>query len=542
MFRRATFAALAAIGITHVAPGTGAGSAQAQAPARNQVVMMREIDADRYDPHRSTALAAGEALTLMSDTLVNLDYDMRTLRPGLAERWEVSPDGLVYTFHLRRDVTFCDGKPFTAADMAFSLNRWIGRTTPRATSPVAWRAGDVKEITATDSHTLRYELNRPFSELLSQLTLFFAVAVDPATVERLGDNFGVQGFNGTGPYCWGSWTPRQDLVMNRHAAYRWGPDFYQNRGPAHLERITWRVVPEAASRVAALQSNQADIVSGSYIPWAFHEALTRAPGITRSAQPNYFWDVYIGFKVDKPVVNDPALRRAIHMAVDRPAMVRAVYAGTAEAARNIVNPRALDFDAQSEAMVPAFDRVAAGRALDEAGWRMGPDNVRVKDGQRATFLLYGINTLDNQRLSEITQQQLRQVGIEMRVQLFDATVAWGRMATQEPDAIILSYPYISAGDALNLYWHSRNRPTPNRMNWNNPQTDAWLEEGRAALTDDVRIAAFANIQRQLAQEAPWLTLARTPMVTFSSNRVSGARAYGLYGIAIHKALDIRTTR
>ena len=121
MFRRAALATLAAIGIT--------GAAEAQAPARNQIVMMREIDADRYDPHRSTALAAGEALTLMSDTLVNLDYDMRTLRPGLAERWEVSPDGLVYTFHLRRDVAFCDGKPFTAQDMAFSLNRWIGRTT-----------------------------------------------------------------------------------------------------------------------------------------------------------------------------------------------------------------------------------------------------------------------------------------------------------------------------------------------------------------------------------------------------------------------------
>ena len=133
MFRRATLAALAAIGINHVVPGT----ADAQAPARNQVVMMREIDADRYDPHRSTALAAGEALTLMSDTLVNLDYDMRTLRPGLAERWEVSPDGLVYTFHLRRDVTFCDGKPMTAEDVVFSINRWIA---PATRSPVAWRA------------------------------------------------------------------------------------------------------------------------------------------------------------------------------------------------------------------------------------------------------------------------------------------------------------------------------------------------------------------------------------------------------------------
>ena len=93
-----------------------------------------------------------------------------------------------------------------------------------------------------------------------------------------------------------------------------------------------------------------------------------------------------------------------------------------------------------------------------------------------------------------------------------------------------------------MLFRSRNRPTPNRMNWNNPQTDAWLEEGRSALTDATRSTAFASIQRQLAQEAPWLTLARTPMVTFSSNRVSGVRAYGLYGIAVNKALDIRTTR
>jgi peptide/nickel transport system substrate-binding protein len=300
------------------------------------------------------------------------------------------------------------------------------------------------------------------------------------------------------------------------------------------------VIPEAAARVAALQSNQADITQ--YVPWAFHEALGRVPTITRSVQENYLWDVFMGFKVDKPVVNDVAIRRAIHMAVDRPALVRAVWAGTAQPARNIVNPSAVDYDAESDRMVPAFDRAAAMRALDEAGWRMGPDNVRVKDGQRATFLTYAINTLDNQRMGEIIQQQLRQVGIEMRIQLFDATVAWGRLATQEFDAFFLSYPYVSAGDALSLYWHSRNRPTPNRMNWANSQTDAWLEEGRSALTDDVRRTAFANIQRQLAQEAPWLTVARTPMVVFSANRVTGVRAHGLYGIGIYKGLDIRTVR
>ena len=528
-WQRAALGGLAAFGL--------ALAATAQTQPRNQITIMREIDSDRYDPHRSTALAAGEVMTMMSDTLVSIDFDMRTIRPGLAERWEVSPDGRTYTFHLRTDVTFCDGKAFTAEDMAFSLNRWIGRTTPRITSPVAWRAGNVKEIRATGPHTLIYELNEPFSELLTQLTLFFASAIDPATVERLGDNFGVQGFNGTGPYCWGSWTPRNEMVLTRHPNYRWGAPMFENRGPAHVERIVWRVIPEAAARVAALQAGQADI--SQYIPEAFWDTMRRVPTITVSNQPNYFWDFFMGFKVDKPVVSDPAIRRAVHQAVDRAGIVRAVWSGHAEVPRNIINPRALDYDAQSDTMVPTFDPAAARRTLDEAGWRMGTDGMRVKDGQRATFLLYGINTLTNQRSGEIIQQGLRQVGIEMRIQLFDATVAWGRLATQEFDAFFLSYPYVSAGDALNLYWQSRVRPTPNRMNWADPQTDAWLAEGRSTTDPARRAEVLALVQRQLAEASPWLTLARSQMNVFSTPRVTGVRAHGLYGIGVYKGLDLR---
>jgi peptide/nickel transport system substrate-binding protein len=513
-----------------------AGAAAAQT-GRNTAVFLREIDADRYDLHRSTARSAGEVVTLLTDTLVTMDFDMRTIRPGLAERWTVSPDGKLYTFHLRRDVAFCDGKPLTAEDVVYSINRWVA---PATRSPVAWRAGPIKELRAVDSHTVEYELTAPFSELLSQLTLFFAGIIDRASVERLGDNFGTQGFNGTGPYCWVSWTPRNELVLQRHPNYRWGPEMFQNRGPAHVERIVWRVMPESTARLAALQTGQADVTQ--YIPNVALDALRRVPTVTIASQPNYLWDYFLGFKVDKPVVNDVAVRRAIHMAVDRPALVRAVWFGNAEPARNIVNPRALDYDAESDALVPAFDPAAAQRTLEEAGWRPGPDGVRVKDGQRATFLVYGINTLENQRQSEIIQQALRRVGIEMRIQLYDATVAWGRMATQEFDAFFLSYPYFSAGDALSLYWHSRNRPTPNRMNWNNPQTDAWLEEARSALDPAVRARALANLQRQLAQEAPWLTIAREGLHLGHSNRVTGLRAHGSYGVAVYKALDMRITR
>ncbi|WP_431285343.1 ABC transporter substrate-binding protein [Humitalea sp. 24SJ18S-53] len=510
--------------------------AVAQTP-RNTAVLMREYDADRYDPARSTARSAGEVIYMLSDTLVSMDYDMRTIRPGLAERWEVSPDGKTYTFHLRTDVTFCDGRAMTAEDVVYTINRWIA---PATRSPVAWRAGPVKEIRATGPHTVEYELNEPFSELLSQLTLFFASIVDRATVERLGDNFGVQGFNGTGPYCWVSWTPRQDVVLQRHPTYRWGPPIYENRGPAQVERVIWRVIPEPTARLAALQTGAGDATQ--YIPTVAIDQLRRVPSVSVTTQPNYLWDFYMAFKVDKPFVSDPQARRAMAMAINKPAMVRAIWSGHATAAVNIINPVALDYDAASDALVPGFDPPGAMRLLDEAGWRMGPDGVRVKDGVRASFLVYGINNLDNQRQSEIMQQALRRVGVEMQIQLFDATVAWGRMSTQEFGAVFLSYPYFSAGDALNLYFQSTQRPSPNRMNWNSRETDAWLATSRSATDPAQRATALANVQRQLAEANVWITTAREQLYIGASNRVTGARAHGLYGVGMYKLLDLRVVR
>ena len=130
--------------------------ASAQAPQRNTLVVMREIDADNYDPPRSTARGAGEVAYMLSDTLVSLDWDQRTVRPGLAESWTVSEDGKLYTFKLRRGVTFCDGKPFTARDVAYTINRWVD---PATRSPVRWRAGPVREVRAVDDHTVEYELS-----------------------------------------------------------------------------------------------------------------------------------------------------------------------------------------------------------------------------------------------------------------------------------------------------------------------------------------------------------------------------------------------
>ncbi|WP_419897878.1 ABC transporter substrate-binding protein [Roseomonas sp. USHLN139] len=525
--------AAAMLSLAAVAP---VADALAQAAPRDTLVVLREYDADRYDPARSTARSAGEVIYMMSDTLVSLDFDQKTVRPGLAESWTVSPDGKLYTFKLRQDVTFCDGKKMTAADVVYTINRWIA---PETRSPVRWRAGPVKEVRAVDPYTVEYELTEPYGELLYQLTLFFASIVDKDNVEKLGANFGVQGFNGTGPYCWASWTPRQDMVLTRHPNYTWGPPIYQNRTP-QIGRVIWRIIPEANTRLAALQTGQGDITQ--YIPPFAVAQLQRVPTVKVATQPNYFWDFFLGFKVDKPVVDDPVIRRAVNMAINREAMVKAVFFGAAQPADAYVNPNTLGYDAEAAKLVPGFDPEAAKKLLDQAGWVPGPDGIRFKDGERASFNVYGIQNAEWRRLTEAMQADLRRVGIELRIQLWDATVAWGKLATQEFDSFVMSYPYISATDGFALYFDGANRPTPNRMNWNDQRTNELLATAKTALAPEARAAAIGEAQRIIAQNNVWFPIARENLYVASSQRVEGARAHGIYGAGLYKGLDLRLTR
>lgn len=504
------------------------GSAASAQPA-STLIVLRSIDADKYDPAKSTARSAGEVLYMLADTLTSIDWDMKTVKPGLASKWTLSEDGKLYTFTIRDDVTFCDGRKMTTV---YSLKRFVD---PATRSPVRWRAGPVKDIRATNATTVEYELTQPYSELPYQLALFFMAVVDKHSVETLGDNFGVQGMNGTGPFCWVSWTPRGDFVMKKHEGYDWGPPIFKNPAP-QVDRVIWRVIPDDNTRLAALMSGQGDATQ--YIPYFALQTLKSTPGIHLSQQPNYFWDYFLGFKVDKPAVNDPVLRRAIVMAVNRPAIAKAVFFGAGDAADSYLNPHTLDYDPASKDLLAKFDPAAARKLLDENGWVPGPDGIRAKDGVRASFLLYGISDGQWNRVSEAIQADLKRIGVELKIQLFDATIAWGKLATQEFGAFVMSYPYVSASDALSLYFASANTPTPNRMNWKNQDTDKWLVEGRTALDPAVKHEALANIQRQVTEANVWIPLVREQLWVASANPVEGARAHGIYGVGIYKGLDI----
>ncbi len=136
------------------------------------------------------------------------------------------------------------------------------------------------------------------------------------------------------------------------------------------------------------------------------------------------------------------------------------------------------------------------------------------------------------------QADFRRIGIDMKIQMWDATIGWGKLATQEFDAFMMSYPYVSASDALNLYFQSANTPTPNRMNWKDAQTDTWLQQARTSVDPGARQAALADVQERLTENSVWIPLVREQLWLASSKRTIGARAHGIYGVGLYKGLDI----
>jgi len=516
-----------------LAPLAALAIAAATPAAAQTLTVIRSIDAPHYNGIRTTAGATGEVLFTMGDTLVALDYDLKTIRPSLAKSWTVSPDGTRYTFELRDDVTFCSGKKMTAEDVAYSFGRVLDKAN---NAPFIWRMGPVKSVKVAGPHTIEYEMTAPFSELLLNLTNFHATIVNKDNVEALGKDFGIKGFDGTGPYCFQTWEPRNHTTLTRHEAYRWGPPVYKNQGPAKYQRMVWKIVPEEAARLATMASGAGDITS--WLPDQYLPQVGRMPMLEvfrPEANLNLF---YFGFKTTRPNISDVRVRTALSMAINRQQMVDSIWFGNGEPTSTFIHPKAPDFDPKTPTFLGNYDVPAAEKLLDEAGWKLGADGFRYKDGNKLTLQLFGFAGGRSPKVAEAVQGFWRRIGVDLQLQMWDGTIVFSKLAQQDYDIWSISFPYSSAGDALRLYFHSTNMPAPNRMNWNDPTTDAALDRGTTALDDATRMAAFAEVQQIVTRNALWTPLVHQGLTLVANKRVKGVRAHHVYGSLIYKGLDL----
>jgi len=366
------------------------------------------------DPHITTGVPEYKLTSALFEGLTAYAPDDLAVIPGVAERWEVSDDGLIYTFHLRQNARWSNGDPVTAHDFEFAWRRILspklGNRYTYLFEPIrhatAFHAGEKTwsevGIRALDAHTFRVELVHPVPYLPGLLTHNTFSPVHPATIERHGaiDQRGTAwtrpgNLVGNGPFILTEWRSNSVIEMRPNPHY-W------DRAAVKLNAVRWFPIESADTEERAFRSGQLHItntVPSHLIP------RMQAAGAPELRIADFLAVYYYEFNVNRPPLNDPRVRRALSMAIDRAALVRSVTQGGETPAFSLLNPGTLD-----NRPAPGFteDLAEARRLLAEAGFPEGRGFPRLE-------ILY--NTLEAHRaIAEAIQQMWRvNLGIDLRL-------------------------------------------------------------------------------------------------------------------------------
>ncbi|MGI5215592.1 ABC transporter substrate-binding protein [Plantactinospora sp. CA-290183] len=431
-----------------------------------------------------------DGASLIFDGLVARDAENR-LVPGLATALPtVSADGRTVTARLRAGVLFHDGTPLTAADVVFTYRAVLD---PKVDSTLRSDLDMLASVEAPDDATVVFRLRYAYAPFPQRL----ALGIVPAKA-LAGQDVNTAGFNrapiGTGPYRLESWTPGDRLVLAANDAYFGGR-------PANRRVVVAFV---ADDNVRAQRSRAGEF-----------DAVELAPKLAAG------FDNDAGYRVERvptadyrgvmlpmgnPVTADPAIRRALNVAVDRQAMVRGVLGGAGEPAYGPVPPGS-EYAEPAVAGKPGADPAAATALLDAAGWTPGAGGIRVRDGRPARFtLMYPAGDSLRKELALAVTADAKKVGIEIT----PAGLTWDAIDTRlGADALIMGYgtPYDPDFVSYKLFgsrFAGQGYFNPGR--YRSEVVDRALQQGRDQADPARRRAAYSAFQKQLAADVPWVFL------------------------------------
>jgi peptide/nickel transport system substrate-binding protein/oligopeptide transport system substrate-binding protein len=456
-------------------------------------------DPPSLDPAHVTDTTSHSVVSELFDGLVELDREMR-VRPAIAERWEVSPDGRTYRFVLRRGVRFQNGREVTAEDFRYSFLRvldpktrsertWILDRLEGAADVVAGRTADARGIRVRDRYTLELRLAEPFAPFLALLAYPAAMVVPREEVERAGPDFSVRPV-GTGPFRLAEWRRDDRLILEANPAYF--------RGRPYLDRIVFRIIPDELTRLQEFQAgnfHHTDVPTGLYRTLAADPAMK---GRLHSRSILGIQAVRLNVEVP-PFAGNLTLRRALNHAVDKEAFAQVIMEGRVQPATGILPPGMPGYGGPLPGY--PFDRARARRLLAEAGF---------PDGRGLPPLTLHYNTSPtNRRLAEFVQAQLAEVGVKVELAALDwpayLKLVDAGQTQMHRMGWIADYP--DPENFLTVLFHSRNiGERGNTSRYRNPQVDALLDRADRAVAEPQRIRLYREAERRIVEDAPWIFL------------------------------------
>jgi peptide/nickel transport system substrate-binding protein len=482
----------AALALTACAAG---GTADTARDGGTLVYATGDAEPTCLDPHVGGNYPQALISTQYLEPLVGRDAD-GTITPWLAESWQVSDDGLTWDFTLRDGLTFTDGTPVDAAAVKTNIEHLKDPDTASSTGYLA--VAKVTDVEVVDATHARFHLSAPDSALLESLSQQWTAIESPAGIAR-GQEENCKAPIGTGPFVVDSWTPQESVHLVRNEGYASPGPEAQHDGPAHLDAIEWRFIPDAATRQAALLSGEVQVIDNPQ-PDAI-VAAENSTDTTHIDAPRPGSVNRIELNTGQAPFDDIRVREAFVRAADPDPGITALYQGTVT--RSFSPLASIEPAAVSDPSLFTTDTARSEELLDAAGWTARDDDgVRTKDGARLT-VRFPVSTNQSvaaeQSLFEQIQANAGAVGFDVQITPLDLSGWYAALGAKEYEAV--SAPYTKVGpDVLRILYDSDGIvPAPsgyfaNHAQLSDPKLDALLDQASAASDEQQRADLYAQAQ------------------------------------------------
>jgi len=479
--------------------------------AYGDIIVRGDIgDASNLIPILASDSASHSIAGLIYNGLVKYDKDMNIVG-DLAESWDISDDGLVITFHLRKGVKWHDGKPFTAKDVLYTYQVTVDPKTPTA------YAGDflkVKKAEVLDDYTFRVTYDKPFAPSL----ISWSSAVLPRHLlegQDITKSSLARHPVGTGPYLFKEWLAGQKIVLVSNA------DYFEGR--PYVDGHVTRIIPDMATMFLELRARNIDMMGLTPLQYT----RQTENNLFRQSFDKYrylaFAYTYLGYNLKHPFFADKRVRQAISYAINKEEIISGVLLGLGKPATGPYKPGTWAYNENVKTY--SYNPQKARELLRAAGWtKTNNDGFLEKDGRPFTFeLITNQGNETRQKCAEIIQRQLKEVGIDVKIRILEwAAFINDFISKRRFEAVILGWTIPLDPDAYDV-WHS-SKTAPEELNfisYKNPEVDALLEKARSTFDQKLRKKYYDRFQEILVEDQPYTFLYVPDELVIISKRFRG---------------------
>jgi len=473
-------------------------------------------DASYLNPVLASDSASSSINGMVFNGLVKYNAQIQ-LVGDLAEKWEISKDGLVFTFYLRKNVKWHDGQAFTAEDVLYTFERLID---PEVKTPHSSSYEKVKKVELLDPYTLRILYKEPYVPALES----WGIGIIPKHIFKgaKGKEFNEHPANkkpiGTGPYIFKEWRVDEKIALEAN------PKYFDGR--PHIAKYVFRIIPDNAVEFLELRNKSIDTMV--LTPDQYHAYPEFFEEYKKYRFPRAAY-TYLGFNLNHPIFKEKLVRLALAHALQKKELVQAVLLGMGQSATGPFLPLSWSFN--SEVKDFEYNPKLSKQMLQEAGWQdLNQDGILEKDGKNFEFTLM-TNQGNKMRAltAEIIQEQLKKVGIKMNIRIVEwSTFIKNFIDKKNFEAIILGWALSPDPDIYNI-WHSSQKKDGqyNFVSYQNLEVDALLEEGRKTFDQQKRKEIYRKVHGLVHDDIPYIFLFYPDFLPVVQERFVGPKVVAL---------------